>query len=67
MFDLVDFSKRKSINHSKSHGRGRKAENEIWLKNKYDKFLLKLFIVSAVFQTHSTTWITDHWQSALFE
>lgn len=36
MFDLVDFSKRKSINHSKSHGRGRKAENEIWLKNKYD-------------------------------
>ena len=29
MFDLLDFSKKKSINQSKSHGSGRKLGNEI--------------------------------------
>lgn len=36
MFDLLYFCQKKSINQSKSHGRGRKLRNESWLTNKYD-------------------------------
>lgn len=36
MLDLLNFSKKISINQSKSHGSGRKLGNEIWLTNQYD-------------------------------
>ena len=36
MFDLPDFSKKKSTNQSKSHRKGRKVGDEMWLMNKYD-------------------------------
>lgn len=49
MFDLLDFSKKKSINQSKSHGSGRKLGNEIQLTNQYDISSCSNFSVSLLY------------------
>lgn len=46
MFDLLDFSKKKSISQSKSNGSGR---NEIWLTNQCDINSCSNFSVSLLY------------------